>query len=213
MLHEAACQQATLKRGESVEDVRRLSSTPVGRGSSFAYAAMVDCAVEVTIRLADAGVEMVRELSVTVPGAIHDEGFKARAEAQVRTALRLRKSEQLLGHSYQAASTKTRSKMVASKGRTTRYVVRGAGRHDTFETGFATLAAAKAYAKSTEVYASRSCQSISIEGVIRDGGGAALATRHVEVISTTITVRARVVIGRRTPTSVDGWVFFGWASC
>ena len=212
--------KTVVKRGES------MSPSRIPRSESK-DAGVITRTYVVKIRRADAGKVTTQEVTVVVAGSNRDQGFHELAQAAIAAKCKVGPTRQMLSHHITKSEPKkiTRS-TVTSKGRSVRYVVLGVpsaprltaeanGRHDTFETGFATITEAKAFMKlivSSGFRFDPGPFTVSVEAITRGADGTALASASVATTLTTVTATVELIAGRAAPTTTDGWVFFGWAS-
>jgi hypothetical protein len=201
-LLELAKPSLRLHRGETLVEVRRVVTTDR------------EITVDATIRLATAGKRSVRELTITLPGYV-EKRYQALREA---VAAKLAKPGAALEiQNINETATQRTSKVVTerSSGRSTRYIVRGDAAHDSFETGFETLPAARARLaeavrvdqerqKSGGFYIGRP-NGYSVEAVVRAKDGRPFAAAHVATTSEQVTCQVVVVTGRVPVHEASGW--------
>ena len=171
--------------------------------------------IEVEIRKAAAGRLERSDFRVRVDGSSNDSRFSDLVDTAVAKKLRVKSTDIVRNvRTTGVAAGSLRIDTANSKNKVTRYLVHHSARrsqHDRFETGFATKAEAVAYAKQL-LRAGRGGESASIATATRSEEGTGLVSLYSSAGYSDVVGEATIVRGVGQPDSVDGWVFFGWAS-
>jgi len=207
----AVAAQALGRSGSRVE-----SATVCSCVRDHAAGVLRDVQLAVTLRRPEAGRVTRREVRVVVDAAAGTAEFHGQLRQAVTDKLRLSPQDCLGPLKVSRTESKWAARHTTAKGRSTRYVIVGDARHNRFDTGFATMAEAKARLKELAagphprvgdraVYA--------VEAVTRATDGSPLAELTRTLVSTRVCVTATVYRGCTEPTVADGWLLFGITSC
>jgi hypothetical protein len=177
----------------------------------------VASSVEATIAYPDATVDHTLKVDFTAAEDLDYDKVNDAAIAALGTKIRPNDTVTSVRITGRTAATKVQAN--APTGKTvTRYIVTGTP-HRTWQTGFPTQAAARAYAveyltnKTDETW-DRVESAVEIESVTRREDGAPLVqvTRTVKKVHYSATVTLSRPPANPTNRPANAWLFFGWAS-
>jgi hypothetical protein len=172
-------------------------------------------ALEATIRRPEAGTLVERAVTVTVDGGRSDNDFTSRLEREVRTKLRLGRSDALGTIWVGEMTVVSAATRLSGSGRATRWVITGDGHHDTWTNGYATAAEARKRLRELAKLPLDGWgreRRYEVQAITRASDGGPIAAVTVSPRRTTVEATVAVHEGRQAPSQPDGWLLFGWAS-
>jgi len=209
-LEQMARDKVRIERGEELVSLRSTSSAYDSHTVTVNY--------EASIRRAGLGTSSTRTIKVVVDGSSSSMDFRRKVKEAVDAKM-TSVAGQMAGWRIVTASSKTKSEVTVGKGRQTSYVLKesvsGWNRATDAPKYFSSLTEAKAALKQAMADSGAAGREASFEIVAetRSAEGAPLVSATSRCVSTTVEVEVTVIKGRTRPTTIDGWVLVGWASC
>lgn len=158
-------------------------------------------------------------LRFSIPGGLDWDGKEKAIREEIAKKVKLRTNERVIAHAVlEDTPAPAKVKAVASKGKSvTRYTVTGTTRQS-WETGCATQAEARAYAVEQAGLNDRfggDVKNYDVIPVTKRESGEPLVRVTRTIPKHDLVVKVEVMLESPTLSKIspDGWIFFGWASC
>jgi hypothetical protein len=214
-----------LHRGETVLEVNLTRYTTPERVGFRTPDTVQAGAGSVKIQKADAPTLRVKTMTVVVTGT---EAW-TRAEQAMAAALAkagLGSKERINKITYQETALNGRPADVSFTYKAelstpagtmvTRYVLEGSREHGSWETGFGSMAAARAFIQSEvrsrpEGYRAGETHNFAVVGICKRSTGEPLLRGARKIVKTSIRAQVEIIKDNRVTPTTDGWYFFGYA--
>jgi hypothetical protein len=206
-------EQKILKRGETVKSVHLYSYRSPSPQSSSRF---TQGQARVVILEASAPTSRSVEVPIMHKGKVNHD-TQREWEPQVKSKVKLRDHEQIVEMFVKHSSPEFKVVVESNSDMKpeTRYILVRGQRHDTWETGFPTQAAARAAAVDMVNSEKKhfNPESIEIVSVTKRAKDVPLVLVYRKVLKTLATIEVRIVkTPPRSNAQPDGWLLFGWAS-